>query len=150
MPLLRPEVSAAAGRAVSGGRAVAVPVPAAAPAPSFSVRPVAGAGAAAGVSALGAAAGAAALAGRLTGFLTSTVTARVRPCENFWRTCVASLFADAAPLRSVVDRVSGLVGLVVSFCSVIWPVVLGPLRRVNRCCSIDNRANAPLRPRYAE
>ena len=27
---------------------------------------------------------------RLTGFLTSTVTARVRPCENFWRTCVAS------------------------------------------------------------
>ena len=28
---------------------------------------------------------------RLTGFLTSTVTARVRPCENFWRTCVASL-----------------------------------------------------------
>ena len=32
--------------------------------------------------------GAARRRARLTGFLTSTVTARVRPCENFWRTCV--------------------------------------------------------------
>ena len=49
--------------------------------------------------------------GRLTGFLTSTATTRVRPCENFWRTCVASLppFA-AAPARVVVESVSGLVG----------------------------------------
>src|SRR5262245_63142365 len=117
MPLPRPAASPAAGRVASGGRAGAGPAPA--PAPSFSVRPVAGAGA--GVSTLGAAAGAAAVvpAGRLTGFLTSTVTARVRPCENFWRTCVASLFAEAALLRVVVERVSGLVGLVVSFCSVI-------------------------------
>ena len=55
-------------------------------------------------------AGAAAPGVRLTGFLTSTVTARVRPCENFWRTWVASALA-AAPLRAVVERVSGLVGL---------------------------------------
>src|SRR5207237_1512682 len=48
-----------------------------------------------------------------------TVTARVRPWLNFWRTCVSPPLAAAAPGRAAVDRVSGLVGLVVSFCSVM-------------------------------
>ena len=107
----------------------------AAPPPSFMVRPVPPDGAA-GAGADGAAAGAvgAALApeGRFAGFLTSTVTARLRPCENFWRTCVASLLDEDALERVVVERVSGLVGLLVSFCSVISRVVLAPLRPVNR------------------
>src|SRR5262249_33365114 len=135
-------------RAVRGARA------AAAPPPSFKVRPpLAGAAAAASGFGAGADGGGAPAEGpgRLTGFLTSTVTARVRPCENFWRTCVASPFLAGTLGRAVVvDSVSGLVGLVVSFCSVIWPVVLGPLRRVNRCCSIDSRASAPPRPQCAE
>ena len=90
--------------------------------PSFRVRPVgAGGGALGAGTGVGAGAGAAAtgaaVAGlpvRLTGFLTSTVTARVRPCENFGRTWVASLLA-AAPARVAVERVRGLVGLVCSF-----------------------------------
>ena len=93
--------------------------------------------------------GAAAPGVRLTGFLTSTVTARVRPCENFCRTWVASALA-AAPLRAVVERVSGLVALVSSFCSVISRVVLGPLRPVNRRYSADTRATALHRPQFVE
>ena len=56
----------------------------------------------------------------------------------------------AAPVRAVVDRVSGLVGLVVSFCSVISLLVLAPLRPVNRRRSSDSRANAPPRPQSVE
>ena len=121
-------------------------------------RPASGCGAvggAAGASGAGAATARRAQArscrrARLTGFLTSTVTARVRPCENFWRTCVASLLLAARAARAVVERVSGLVGLVSSFCSVISRVVLGPLRRVNRCCSVGSHASAPPRPQFAE
>ncbi len=106
-----------------------------------------GAGTGAGIETGG---GAAAGGGRLIGFLTSTVTARVRPCENFWRTCVSPPLATAAPGRAVVDRVSGLVGLVVSFCSVIRFFVLAPLRPVNRRRSNGSRASAPLRPQSVE
>ena len=106
------------GRGVAAGVAVLRVVVAAAVPPSFRVRPL---GAAGGASAAAAGEGAAetGVTDRLTGFLTSTVTARVRPWLNFWRTCVSPPLAAAAPVRAVVVRVSGLVGLVCSFCSVI-------------------------------
>ena len=106
------------------------------------------AGAAVVAAAVVAAAVVAAVVARFTGFLTSTVTARVRPCENFWRTCVASAFA-AAPVR-VVDRLSGLVVLLCSFCSVMSAVVLGPLRPVNRCRSAGTHASAQLRQKFVQ
>ena len=87
---------------------------------------------------------AAAAAGRLIGFLTSTVTARVRPCENFWRTCVSLPLDTAAPVRTVVDKVSGLVGLVVSFCSVIRFLSLlrfGPSTRAVRAIAAPTRCS---------
>ena len=90
--------------------------------------------------------------GRLTGFLTSTVTARVRPCRTSgapaWRR--SPPFA-AAPVRAVVESVSGLVGLV---CFVLFRhiVVLSLVRSgpSTGCCSIDSRASAPLRPQFVQ
>ena len=98
---------------VAAARAV---VAAAGAPPNFRGVRAAGAGAAASGAGAAAATGAggAPAGGRLTGFLTSTVTARVRPWLNFWRTCVSPPL-PAGAVRVVVERVSGLLGLVDSF-----------------------------------
>ena len=125
----------------------------AAPPPSFRVRAV---GAAAGASALGLqapgrrAAGVAAPAGRLTGFLTSTVTARVRPCENFWRTCVASppLRRRARARRGREGQRLGRLGRLLSVPSyrLLSLVRSGPSTGAVR---VDSHASAPPRPQSA-
>ncbi len=142
-------------RAAAGSRARARRRP---PLRRFRVRPAGADGAAAGFGGSGAGAGATGAGAAVAAGGAPGALHRLLDLDRYRaRTPVRELLAHLRRVRlrrraraRFVERVSGLVVLFCSFCSVMSAVVLAPPRPVNRRRSIGTHANAPPRQKFVQ